>query len=237
MSRAGVLAGESPGLSARRRIVAGARRHFFAHGLRRFTMDDLADELGMSKKTLYAHFPGKAALVGAAILDKFRELEAELGRATAEEHSDFPGALRRLLACVQRHTEEIQPPFLRDIRREAPALFKLVEGRRAALVQRYFGPLFAAGLRAGMVRKVAPARANLEDAKKGKRPPEIESVEAQLKQAQAALVRSEEEFARVDKLARSGSVSAEDLDRARANRDQDRQRVAQLEADLKTARL
>ena len=43
------------------RIVAAARRYFLAHGFRGVTMDDLAAELGMSKKTLYAHFSSKAA--------------------------------------------------------------------------------------------------------------------------------------------------------------------------------
>src|SRR5262249_26230029 len=38
-------------------------------------------------------------------------------------------------------------------------------------------------------------------------------------------------------LVRGGGTSREDLDRARSARDQDRQRVAQLEADLQTARL
>jgi HlyD family secretion protein len=87
-------------------------------------------------------------------------------------------------------------------------------------------------------RRLAQARAILDDAKKGKRPSEIESIEAQLKQARVALTLSEKEFARQEKLTRiQGANSEQDLDRARATRDQDSQRVAQLEADLKTARL
>lgn len=87
-------------------------------------------------------------------------------------------------------------------------------------------------------RKLAQAKANLEDARKGKRPSEIDAIEAQLKQARAALVLSEREMARQEKLGRMpGAASEQDLDRARADRDQDSQRVAQLEAELKTARL
>src|SRR5512144_623074 len=102
--------------STRQRIVAGARRHFFVHGLRGVTMDDLAEELGMSKKTLYAHFPSKTALVEAALLAKFQDVEVELGRITSGCSSDFLGALHQLRASLQRHTGENQPPFLRDIR-------------------------------------------------------------------------------------------------------------------------
>lgn len=86
-------------------------------------------------------------------------------------------------------------------------------------------------------RRLVQARANLEDAKKGRRPSEIESIEAQLKQARAALTFSEKEFERHEKLVQSGARAVQDFDRARATRDQDRQRVAQLEADLRTARL
>jgi HlyD family secretion protein len=86
-------------------------------------------------------------------------------------------------------------------------------------------------------RRLAQARANLEDAKKGKRPSEIAALESQLQQAHAALVLSEKEFNRQQGLYKSGSSATQDLDRARSARDQDRQRVAQLEADLKTAQL
>ena len=87
-------------------------------------------------------------------------------------------------------------------------------------------------------RRLAQAHANLEDAKKGKRPSEIESIEAQLKQARSALVLSEREYARQEQLLRiPGATSQQDVDRARSTRDQDGQRVAQAEADLKTAQL
>jgi AcrR family transcriptional regulator len=157
-----VGATEVAGLSARQRIVAGARKHFFAHGFRGVTMDDLAAELAMSKKTLYAHFRSKPAIVEAMILDKFSEIEAEFARIETEHGSEFPEALRELLACLQRHVAEIQPSFVRDMQRTAPALFKSVEIRRAALIERYFGRLFANGRKEGMVRKDVPARLAIE---------------------------------------------------------------------------
>ncbi|MDD5198423.1 MAG: HlyD family efflux transporter periplasmic adaptor subunit [Terrimicrobiaceae bacterium] len=86
-------------------------------------------------------------------------------------------------------------------------------------------------------RKVAQARSNLDDARRGQRPSEIQAIQAQLDQADAALVLSQREFERQDKLRKSGVSSAQDMDRARAARDQDRQRVSQLSATLETAQL
>jgi HlyD family secretion protein len=87
-------------------------------------------------------------------------------------------------------------------------------------------------------RRHAQAIANLDDARKGKRPTEIESLKAQLKQAQAALRLSMREVRRQEGLTAVPGAAVElEVDRARAARDQDQQRVAQLEADLHTALL
>ncbi len=144
------------------RILAAARGHFFAHGFRGVTMDDLAAALGMSKKTLYGSFPSKSDLLRAVLLDKFRSIETDLDRLTGKNVTDVLVALRELLACVQRHAAEIQPPFVRDIRREAPEMFELVQSRRRAVIQRYFGKLFDDGRRAGIIRRDVPTRMMIE---------------------------------------------------------------------------
>ena len=148
--------------SIRQRIVDAARAHFFSHGFRSVTMDDLAEELGVSKKTLYAHFPGKLDLLEAVLADKFAGVEATLMQATRAHAHDFPATLHELLAGTQRELGEIKPPFVRDMRQKAPHVFKVVEHRRAALIERYFGKLFVEGQRAGMVRKDVPATLIIE---------------------------------------------------------------------------
>jgi len=144
------------------RIVEAARAHFFSHGFRSVTMDDLAAELGISKKTLYAHFPGKTALLEAVLADKFAGVSATLDQITREHSHDFSVALHELLAATQRELDEIKPPFVRDMRQKAPHVFKMVERRRGDLIQRHFGKLFVEGQRTGMVRKDIPANLMIE---------------------------------------------------------------------------
>jgi AcrR family transcriptional regulator len=146
----------------RQRIVDAARAHFFSHGFRSVTMDDLAEELGISKKTLYAHFPGKVDLLEAVLAAKLAGVEATLKRVTRAHPHDFPATLRELLAGTHRELDEIKPPFVRDMRQKAPEVFKVVERRRAAIIQRYFGKFFIEGQRAGMVRKDVPAKLIIE---------------------------------------------------------------------------
>jgi AcrR family transcriptional regulator len=154
--------GTLPDQSVRRRIVANARRRFLVHGFRIVTMDDLAADLGMSKKTIYTHFSDKVALLEAVLLDKLHDIDADLGRIASRDVSNFPALLHELCACLQRHLEEIQPTFLWDIQREHPDMFMLIQKKRQKMIHRYFGKVLDEGRKAGLVCKDIPANLIIE---------------------------------------------------------------------------
>jgi AcrR family transcriptional regulator len=139
-----------------RQVIAAARRQFFVHGFRRISMDDLASELRMSKKTLYSCFPSKSSLVEAVLKDKFTEVAADLHRLASEDASDIEEAIHRFLQRVQRHAAEIHPSFVRDLGRETPELFRIVEHRRRRLIRSHVAALFNKGRKAGLIRKDVP---------------------------------------------------------------------------------
>lgn len=92
-------------------------------------------------------------------------------------------------------------------------------------------------VRAEAKQRLSQSQATLEDAKKGRRPSEVESLQAQVQQAREAVSLSNRELARQENLTQSGAIAAESIDRARSTHLQNRQRVTQIEADLKTAQL
>ncbi len=85
--------------------------------------------------------------------------------------------------------------------------------------------------------RLAQARAQLEDMRKGARDSEIESLEARLAQAQALLQFSRKELVRITELRRTKAAPQSDLDRTTSDFEQARNRVAELESELETARL
>lgn len=91
--------------------------------------------------------------------------------------------------------------------------------------------------RAEAEARLRQAEAQLADLLTGRRDPEIEAIEAQHAQAMATLQEAERDYQRQANLRASGTSSAAQLDAARARRDADRARVAELEADLRVARL
>jgi AcrR family transcriptional regulator len=134
----------------RERILAVAAEKFEQYGLRRVTMDDIAHELGMSKKTLYKVFRGKEALVDEYVQ---RSMEQRLGEVfTAMESADkvtdcFGAVYRRIFAF----SSKISPPFMRDLKREYPQIWERVQLRRARGLQRYTA-LIRKGVAQGEIR-------------------------------------------------------------------------------------
>jgi HlyD family secretion protein len=83
--------------------------------------------------------------------------------------------------------------------------------------------------------RLARAEATLADLRKGRRPSEIASIEAQLAQARAMLALSETKLERRRPL--GDAVSREDVEEASAEYERDQARVAELQAELETAKL
>jgi AcrR family transcriptional regulator len=60
-------------------------RLFYAQGIKSVGVDAIATELGISKKTLYRHFPSKNDLVIAYLRGRFRPLPDASTKAPAEQ--------------------------------------------------------------------------------------------------------------------------------------------------------
>ena len=56
------------------RILETADRLFYLRGIRAVGVDTVAAEIGISKRTLYNHFPSKDALIAAYLARRFRQV-------------------------------------------------------------------------------------------------------------------------------------------------------------------
>ena len=56
------------------RILATADKLFYAQGIRAVGVDTIAEEAGVSKRTLYNHYPSKDALIAAYLTTRFKHI-------------------------------------------------------------------------------------------------------------------------------------------------------------------
>jgi AcrR family transcriptional regulator len=140
------------GPSARQRILDAARTHFFAYGYSALTMDDLAAELGMSKKTLYVHFPTKDALVETVLGEFVGEVRASADALFSDPDLGFIVKLHRFSETMVKRLARMNPHVFRDLQRAAPHLYRRVEELRHRNIPHIFGRLLREGQAAGIVR-------------------------------------------------------------------------------------
>ncbi|MEV6131387.1 TetR/AcrR family transcriptional regulator [Streptomyces violaceusniger] len=132
-------------------IVEAAGRLFLTPDFARVSMDDLARELGMSKKTIYRHFPDKHSLLAAVLDRRFAAVERTLV-AAAEDAQGQPFGVRvqRFLIAAGTELGRIGAAQLATGRGEV-MLRQYVEQRVDAVVYRRLDELFRDGHRRGLL--------------------------------------------------------------------------------------
>ncbi|MBI5382206.1 MAG: TetR/AcrR family transcriptional regulator [Opitutae bacterium] len=134
------------------RIVQAALHRLFSVGYSALTMDELAHELGMSKKTLYLHFPSKDALLGAVIDSLVVSLRAQLDAVLEAPDRSFIQKLCGVVDVVGGTMAKASPAMFRDLQRYAPAIYQRIEDIRQETIPYVFGRLIRAGIAEGKVR-------------------------------------------------------------------------------------
>jgi AcrR family transcriptional regulator len=134
----------------RQRILDAAQDKLNRHGSRRVTMDELARELRISKKTLYVHFPDKESLVRACVERLAAEVVPEVNKAL-EARIPVHEKLARIWQTVSALRRSISTEMLSDLQSEYPQLWnEIAQSRHAVLVG--FEKLFIDGVKSGEIR-------------------------------------------------------------------------------------
>jgi len=134
---------------ANARILEAASRHLFAYGYSALTMDDLAHELGMSKKTLYLHFPGKDAIISTVINEIGQTIRHELEAVLSQPKLPFSQKLRAVVDIIIPRLALMSPAMLRELQRYAPKIYQMLDELRQKNIPSVFGRLFRAGISEG----------------------------------------------------------------------------------------
>lgn len=136
-------ASESDKAQAQKRLILDtAYERFRRYGLRRVTMDELARQMRISKKTLYAHFPSKEAIVQACV-DRIAEgIFKKVQMALGQNH---PSSMFERLAFFQDAMLEVgrmlSTELLSDLESEFPHIWEAIDERRrmaAGLIESFY---------------------------------------------------------------------------------------------------
>ncbi len=139
-------------METRQTILEGTIRAFNRKGLK-FTMDDVAKELSMSKKTIYTIFRDKESLFFAMVDYLFDSIKESEQRVLNDESLDTLEKIRKVLGVIPEGYREIDFRQLYLLREKYPAIYQRVEERLETGWENT-NALLEQGMREGVVRKV-----------------------------------------------------------------------------------
>lgn len=109
-------------------ILEGTIRVFNKKGLK-FTMDDLAHELGMSKKTIYVSYKEKKGLFFDMVDYLFDNIAGKKKEVLEDKSLDTIGKIKSILGVMPESYSEIDFRQLYSLREKYPEIYKKVEER------------------------------------------------------------------------------------------------------------
>lgn len=116
--------------TVRQRLLRATLEVAAVHGLARLSVGDVARAAGLSRQTLYKHFPNKQALVAEVVAEEARTMiEAVVAAATAE--ADPRSALEAGMLAALRLTRD-HPLLDRLVRTEPESLIPLLVSESSA---------------------------------------------------------------------------------------------------------
>lgn len=100
----------------RLRILRSCKEQFFKFGIRSVTMDDIANALGMSKKTIYQYFQNKDEIVLGVVNEHICDSEADL-RRIVEASQDPIDALLTSMRHDAQQFEQMSPLMIPELKK------------------------------------------------------------------------------------------------------------------------
>lgn len=113
-------------MEVQERILETAFGLFRQYGTRSITMDDIAIKMGISKKTLYAHFEDKDDLVTNAIALYLQHMQ-DACTVSHEQGKDAIEELFRLMDILEERTRNMNPVILLDLQKFHSRAFRLFQ--------------------------------------------------------------------------------------------------------------
>jgi AcrR family transcriptional regulator len=139
--------------NARKRILLAARKSFFSFGYSKVTMDELAIELQMSKKTLYQFFKSKDYLLESVIYDFFDEFQEKIDKIIKGKNDSGLGVLKQFISLVQSQISQFKIKAFEDIRKNNPDAWQVISYLREKMINNQLRELLKHGKKEGTVRK------------------------------------------------------------------------------------
>jgi TetR/AcrR family transcriptional regulator, cholesterol catabolism regulator len=136
----------------RTKVKEAAIEKFVKYGYRRVTTDEIAKEVGISKRTLYEHFENKEEIIKSLIIDEMNNIKNQVEGICDDPEKNIIQKLVALFTVPRKVSDRKNIDLFKDIKNDVPEIIDIMK-KYELILQRRMGVLFKEGQDAGYIRK------------------------------------------------------------------------------------
>lgn len=136
----------------RDKIIYKASELFLGLGFKSVTMDDIANELGISKKTIYVHFPNKTKLVEATTLHVFETVSCGIDHICGLEKNPIEEVFETKRFVMDHLKNEKSSPQY-QLQKYYPKIFSTLKAKQFEVMQGCVIENLNRGIKLGLYRE------------------------------------------------------------------------------------
>ncbi len=133
------------------RILQGGEELFLKAGIKSVTMDDIAKQVGMSKKTIYQFFKDKNELVIALVKKKLTEDECMIKDIIAKSTNVIEEMINMMKGSEEVFSR-INPIVIHDMQKYHPGAWEVFQNFKAEVIIHTLEELLTKGIKQGYIR-------------------------------------------------------------------------------------
>jgi Transcriptional regulator len=137
-------------MELKERILQEASELFFKNGIRNVTMSDIANHLGISKRTLYEIFKDKEELLEVCIDGHIEKA----GKEMRQMASGSENVISSLMRVYRKHLDEVHntnKSLMHELKKYHPRIYRKIESHQGVGIN-LLVPLYEKGVEQGLIR-------------------------------------------------------------------------------------
>ncbi len=127
-------------------------KKFSQHGFKKVTMDEIAAELAISKKTVYKHFESKEAILEEIVNQRVRRGQAAF-RTLLSEHTGVDDRIKKVAEMFTRFVDPDWQRLMADVVHTVPSVSKKFQAILTYFITKVAPGIIREGQKEGAVRK------------------------------------------------------------------------------------
>ncbi len=136
----------------RQRIFEKSFELFLRYGFAKTRMEEIARTLRISRKTLYKHFANKHELLKEVMMDKHLRIHGKIETIQQDPDKSIREKIQSMQSCLSAEIPQGMNEFMREIRDQAPDLWKSFRAMKEANINRTMRKMIEMGIKKGDIR-------------------------------------------------------------------------------------